>query len=74
VTKVMRIFTERVWLAGKLKQQLVVRSLLCYWSESELGERMTALGKWLDISTAAVSNALQRSDKIVENQELKFKN
>ena len=74
VARVMGIATEQVWLPGKYKQQVVARSLLCYWSVNELGECMTALSKRLGISTAAVSKAVRRGAKIAKDQALKFRN
>lgn len=73
VARVMGIATEQVWLPGKYKQQVVARSLLCYWSVHELGECMTGLSKRLGISTAAVSKAVRRGAQIAKDRGLKFR-
>ena len=45
VAQVLGITPEQVWQPGKFKQEVIARSLLCYWSLHELGESMTALGQ-----------------------------
>lgn len=74
VALVLGIAPEQVWQPGKFKQQVIARSLLCYWSVHELGESMTALGKRLGISTAAVSKSVRRGGQIADAEELKFRN
>jgi hypothetical protein len=49
----INIIIQQFWQTGKFKQQVVARSLLCYWSVHELGESMTVSGKRLTISTVA---------------------
>jgi lambda repressor-like predicted transcriptional regulator len=60
---------EAVWLPGKYRQQVTARSLLCFWAVRELGVSMTALGKRLGISTAAVSKAVRRGASIAKENE-----
>jgi REP element-mobilizing transposase RayT len=72
VAQVLGIATEQVWQPGKFKQQVIARSLLCYWAVHELGESMTALGKRLGISTAAVSKSVRRGEQIAGDSALKF--
>jgi hypothetical protein len=67
------IATEQVWLAGKFKQQVLARSLLCYGSLHEPGERMTSLGQRPGISVAAVSKSVGRGAEIVAENEFKFR-
>ena len=74
VSQVLGIHTEQVWQPGKFRQQVTARSLLCYWSVHELGESMTALGKRLGISTAAVSKSVRRGAQLVDEKDIKFKN
>ena len=73
VAQVLGITTEQVWQPGKFKQQVIARSLLCFWAVHELGESMTALGKRLGISTAAVSKSVRRGEQIAVDSALKFK-
>lgn len=73
VAQVLGITTDQVWLPGKFKQQVIARSLLCYWAVQELGESMTALGRRLGISTAAVSKSVQRGARVSDELALKFK-
>ena len=72
VAQVLGITTEQVWLPGKFKQQVIARSLLCFWAVHELGESMTALGKRLGISTAAVSKSVQRGARLADDSAFKF--
>jgi putative transposase len=73
VAQVLGITTDQVWLPGKYKQQVIARSLLCFWSVQELGERMTALGRRLGISTTAVSQSVRRGAGIADDLSIKFK-
>jgi REP element-mobilizing transposase RayT len=73
VSQVLGIHTDQVWQPGKFRQIVTARSLLCYWSVHELGESMTALGKRLGISTAAVSKSVRRGAQLVKEEGLKFR-
>lgn len=72
VAPVLGLTIEQVWLPGKYKQQVIARSLLCFWAVHELGESMTALGKRLGISTAAVSKSVRRGAQIADDSAVKF--
>jgi putative transposase len=72
VAQVLGITTEQVWLPGKFRQQVIARSLLCFWAVHELGESMTTLGKRLGISTAAVSKSVLRGAQIADDSAFKF--
>jgi putative transposase len=74
VAQVLGMSPDQVWLPGKFKQQVIARSLLCYWAVNELGERMTDLAKRLGISTAAVSKSVRRGALIADADALKFRN
>lgn len=74
VAQVLGITPEQVWLPGKFKQQVIARSLLCYWAVNELGESMTVMARRLGISTAAVSTSVRRGAQIADAQSLKFRN
>jgi putative transposase len=68
------ITTQQFWQTGKFKQQVVARSLLCYWSVHELGESMTVPGRHLTVSTVAVRKSVRRGAKIADANGWKFIN
>jgi len=56
--------------AGKQRQGVRARSLLCYWAVSELGMSLTDLSGRLKVSVPTVSIAVQRGMKIAEHEKL----
>ncbi|BBO72202.1 transposase [Desulfosarcina alkanivorans] len=72
VAQVLGITTDRVWLPGKYKQQVMARSLLCFWSVQELGESMAAMAGRLGISTTAVSKSVRRGAHIADDLGVKL--
>ncbi len=47
----------------------MARDLLCYWSVVELGMSMVDLARRFDITSAAVSCAVQRGEKILKERD-----
>ena len=72
VAQVLGITTERVWLPGKYKQQVIARSLLCFWTVHEFGESMTAMARRLGISTTTVSQSVRRGGTIADDLGVKL--
>ena len=68
VARLLDMDYKEVWAPGKYQQQVAARSLLCYWAVRELGVSMTALGRRLGISTAAVSKSVRRGESIANQQ------
>jgi len=50
VAEVLRVKKEDVWAAGRHREIVRARSLLCYWAVRELGITMTSLSQLLNIS------------------------
>lgn len=73
VAQVLGVTVDQVWLPGKFRQQVIARSLLCYWAVNELGESMTAMARRLGITTASVSISFRRGRQIAEAEGLKLK-
>jgi len=65
VTQVMGIEEEKIWAAGRHREIVQARSLLCYWAVRELGVTMTSLARWMDQSVTAVGKAVIRGEKLV---------
>jgi putative transposase len=68
VAQLLGMDSKQVWRPGKYKQQVVARSLLCFWAVRELGVSMTSLGIRLAISTVAVSKSVRRGAGIAEKE------
>ena len=56
---------EQVLAVGKYKKTVAARSLLCFWTTSELGISQSELGQNLKISQPAVSLAVKRGEQLV---------
>jgi ribosome-binding protein aMBF1 (putative translation factor) len=65
----MDMSINEVWSRGKYRRIVKARSLLCYWAVRELGISMASLSRRLHISSAAVSQSVQRGENLAkENQ------
>jgi len=68
VAGLLEISAADVLAAGKKRQTVTARSLLCFWVSKELGLSQTWLAKRLGISQPAVSSAVERGRKVVEEK------
>jgi REP element-mobilizing transposase RayT len=66
VALVLDMKSEDIWKAGRNRRVVKARSLLCYWAVRELGMSMTSLASKLNISITAVSKAVGRGEKLVQ--------
>jgi hypothetical protein len=66
VTEVTGIEEERVWAAGKRREIVNARSLLCYWAVRELGVTMISLTRRIDQSVTAIGKAVIRGEKLAK--------
>ena len=71
VAGVLGVDQEKIWAAGKHREIVQARSLLCYWAVRELGITMVSLSRQLDQSVTAVGKAVIRGEKLArENNYL----
>jgi DNA-directed RNA polymerase specialized sigma24 family protein len=61
---------KEVWLPGRYKLTVEARSLVCYVAVREIGVTMRSLARRFGISTAAVSKAVARGRRIIEEKEI----
>ena len=66
VADVLGIDEENVWAAGRRREIVHARSLLCYWAVRELGITMISLSRRLDQSVTAVGKAVIRGEKLAK--------
>ena len=66
VAEVLEIKQEDVWAAGKYRETVQARSLLCYWAVRELGVTMTSLSQLLNISVQAIGKSVIRGGKLAK--------
>jgi len=66
VAEVLGVKQEDVWAAGRHREIVRARSLLCYWSVRELGVTMTSLSRLLNISVQAIGKSVIRGEKLAE--------
>ncbi|MBW1695231.1 MAG: transposase [Deltaproteobacteria bacterium] len=64
VAEVMGIEQQTVWAAGRHRDAVQARSLLCYWAVRELGIPMISLSRRLDLSVTAIAKAVIRGEKL----------
>jgi putative transposase len=68
VAKVLGVDVSVVWSAGKYRHIVEARSLLCYWSVRDLGVSMTSLAKRLKLSVAAITQSVERGERLKEEK------
>lgn len=66
VAVVLGIDQKKIWAAGKHREIVQARSLLCYWAVRELGITMVSLARRLDQSVTAVGKAVIRGEKLAK--------
>ncbi len=68
VARLMGMEQEEVWAAGKHRQTVRARGLLCYWAVRELGLSMTSMARELNISVPAVSKSVIRGEALAKEK------
>jgi putative transposase len=66
VAEVLGVETETVWAAGRYREIVQARSLLCYWAVRELGVTMISLSRRLDLTVTAISKAVIRGERLAK--------
>jgi hypothetical protein len=72
VGKLLGIDVSVVWSAGKYRHIVEARSLLCYWAVRDLGVNMTSLAKRLKLSVAAITQSVERGERIKGEKSYRF--
>ena len=63
---------EQVWRAGKHRETVKARSVLCYWAVRKLGFSATELSRKLGVSQPSVSISVKRGEKIAKDRQLEL--
>jgi len=66
VARKYKVDTKYIYVKGRKKDRVECRSLYCYWAAHELKVPLTELAKKFDLSVPAVYYAVQRGEKIAE--------
>jgi REP element-mobilizing transposase RayT len=72
VSELTGVPVEALTGAGKKRETVSARSLLCFWAVTELGMSLTELAGRLGIGVSTVGGAVQRGAHFAERKELKF--
>jgi hypothetical protein len=72
VAKLLEIDISVIWSAGKYRHIVEARSLLCYWAVRDLGVSMTSLAKRLKLSVAAITQSVERGERLKEEKSYHF--
>ncbi len=72
VSDVLEIPIEKVLAAGKNRETVQARSILCYWAVRECGMAMIVLAKKFEISSTAGGQSVVRGEKIVSEKNLQL--
>ncbi|WP_246038129.1 hypothetical protein [Geomonas terrae] len=68
VAGVLGMEAKDVCAAGKQRQHVQARGLLCYWAVREIGMTEVALARLLQLSQPAVAQAVSRGEKLAEEK------
>ena len=74
VAEIVGIDPAEVWATGKQHKVVQARSLLCYWTTSELGLSQAWLSKKLGLSQAAISLSVARGRQIASRKKYEIVN
>lgn len=69
VAEVLGVRQKDVWAAGRHRETVRARSLLCYWAVRELGVTMTSLSRLLNISVQAIGKSVIRGEKTAKAEK-----
>jgi REP element-mobilizing transposase RayT len=72
VANLLEIDVSVVWSAGKYRHIVEARSLLCYWAVRDLGVSMTLLAKRLKLSVSAITQSVERGERLKEEKSYHF--
>ncbi len=72
VADIFNVETEDIYSPGKYKERVKARSVFCYWAVREFGESATNLARKIGISQPAVSQAVERGEKLIKEMKLKL--
>lgn len=72
VATTLEMETDEVCAAGKQPRHVCARSLLCFWAVREIGMTTTLLAKALRISQPAVTQAVQRGERLTAERGWKL--
>ncbi len=72
VAEILNVDPEEIYSPGKYKKRVMARSIFCYWAVRELGESATNLARKIGISQPAVSQAVERGEKLIKEMNLKL--
>jgi putative transposase len=72
VAKLLEIDVSVVWSSGKYRHIVEARSLLCYWAVRDLGVSMTSLANRLKLSVAAITQSVERGERLKEEKPYHF--
>jgi REP element-mobilizing transposase RayT len=72
VGAVLGLAPHQVVTAGKSRQAVEARDLVCYWASRELGISQVSLARGFGVTQPAVSAAIRRGEKIVSEKGLQL--
>jgi len=73
VAEIFGMRAEEIKTAGKSQKGVAARSVISYWAVKELGVSGTEVARRLGVTQPAVSQAVKRGARIIEERRLKLK-
>lgn len=64
--EIFKLEAREIMTVGKQPLRVKARSLLCYWAVRELGHSVTSVGAQLGLTQPAISRAVQRGERLVQ--------
>jgi hypothetical protein len=68
VSEIYKLGAQEIITAGKQPLRVQARSLLCFWVVREIGYSVTSVATRLGLTQPAVSRAVQRGERIVQEK------
>ena len=72
VSALFQMKEEYITGKGRQRDRVRAKDLLCYWSVAELGISMVDLARRFDLTSAAVSCAVQRGEKMAREEDYRL--
>ena len=72
VAEIFDVTPEEILSPGKYKKRVQARSVFSYWAVRELGETASNIAKKIGISQPAVSQSVERGERIVKEMGLEL--
>lgn len=72
VGELLNLPPKQVITSGKRRHEVMARNIVCYWASKELGISQIGLAQKFGVSQPAISAAIQRGEKLVNEKNFQL--